>query len=62
MRPHEVRSCLIDIKTRKIATSLTDEEGREAHSEKVIEIILDAEGNIIAVGDQFGVSRKGFLH
>lgn len=52
---------VIDVKTRKIVTSLKDEEGREAHSEKVIEIILDADGNIIAVGDQFGVGRKGSL-
>ncbi|MFO0865083.1 MAG: hypothetical protein U0744_10610 [Gemmataceae bacterium] len=49
---------VIDVKTRKIGTSLTDETSREAHSEKVIEIILDADGNIIAVGDQFGVGRK----
>jgi len=49
---------VIDVKSREIVTSLTDEEGREAHSEKVVEIILDADGNVVAVGDQFGVGRK----
>jgi DNA-binding beta-propeller fold protein YncE len=48
---------VIDVTTRKIVATLTDEEGREAHSEKIVEIILE-DGQIVAVGDQFGVGRK----
>ena len=31
---------VIDVKTRKIIIALTDEEGREVHSEKVVEIVF----------------------
>ena len=48
---------VIDTKTRTIALSLMDEEGREVHSEKVIEIVF-ADGVPIANGDQFGMGRK----
>jgi hypothetical protein len=48
---------IIDTKTRKIILSLTDEEGREAHSEKVIEIVF-VDGVPVANGDQFGMGRK----
>ena len=48
---------VIDTKTRKIVTPLTDEDGKEVHSEKVVEIIILADGTIIT-GDQFGVGRK----
>ena len=36
---------------------LMDEEGREVHSEKVVEIVL-VDGAITAVGDQFGLGRE----
>ena len=49
---------VIDVKTHKIAHTLMDEEGREVHSEKVVEIIW-VNGVPIFVGDQFGVGRKG---
>jgi DNA-binding beta-propeller fold protein YncE len=49
---------VIDVKTKKIALSLMDEEGREVHSEKVVEIIW-VDGVPVLVGDQFGVGRKG---
>jgi len=49
---------VIDVKTKKIALTLTDEEGREVHSEKVVEIIW-IDGVPVLVGDQFGVGRKG---
>jgi DNA-binding beta-propeller fold protein YncE len=49
---------VIDVKTHKIALTLTDEEGREVHSEKVVEIIW-IDGVPVFVGDQFGVGRKG---
>ena len=48
---------VIDVKSRKIVETLTDEEGRETHGEKVIEIVF-ADGTVIRVGDQFGLGRK----
>jgi DNA-binding beta-propeller fold protein YncE len=48
---------IIDTKTKKILYTLTDEEGREVHSEKVVEIILE-DGVPVLVGDQFGLGRK----
>lgn len=49
---------VIDVATRKILHTLTDEEGREVHSEKIVEILW-LNGVPIWVGDQFGVGRKG---
>jgi DNA-binding beta-propeller fold protein YncE len=49
---------VIDTKTKKIAYTLTDEEGREVHSEKVVEIVM-VDGVPVIVGDQFGLGRKG---
>jgi hypothetical protein len=47
---------VIDTKTKKIVATLTDEKGREVHSEKVLEIHFKA-GVPVRVGDQFGVGR-----
>ena len=49
---------VIDVKSKKIVQTLTDEEGRAVHSEKVVEIIW-INGVPVWVGDQFGVGRKG---
>ncbi len=49
---------VIDTKTKKILATLTDEEGREVHSEKVVEIVMSA-GVPVRNGDQFGLGRKG---
>ncbi|MBI1830056.1 MAG: hypothetical protein HYR84_01235, partial [Planctomycetes bacterium] len=49
---------VIDVKTKKIVQTLTDEEGREVHSEKVVEIIW-IDGVPVWIGDQFGLGRKG---
>ena len=49
---------VIDTKTRKIVCSLMDEEDREVHSEKVVELTFEGD-TLVAVGDQFGVGRKG---
>jgi DNA-binding beta-propeller fold protein YncE len=49
---------VIDTKTKKIIARLQDEEGREVHSEKVIEIAF-VDGVPAWVGDQFGLGRKG---
>jgi hypothetical protein len=48
---------IIDTKTRKIILSLMDEEGREVHSEKVIEIVFE-DGVPVITGDQFGLGRN----
>ena len=48
---------VIDTKTHTIALSLMDEEGREVHSEKVMEIDFE-DGIPVANGDQFGVGRN----
>ena len=45
------------MKTRKILTSLTDEQGRAVESEKMVEAIYGG-GRLVRAGDQFGVGRK----
>jgi DNA-binding beta-propeller fold protein YncE len=47
---------IIDVKSRKIVATLSDEEGREVHSEKMLEIDF-AGGKPIQTGDQFGLGR-----
>ena len=47
---------VIDVATHKIVARLTDEEGREVHSEKMLEIDFIDEKPIRA-GDQFGIGR-----
>ncbi|MFO0897865.1 MAG: hypothetical protein U0836_10625 [Pirellulales bacterium] len=49
---------VIDTHTRKIIATLRDEEGRDVQSEKMLEIDF-TEGKPTAVGDQFGLGRKG---
>lgn len=48
---------VIDVKTRKIIATLKDEEQREVHSEKMLEIDFQA-SKPLRNGDQFGVGRK----
>lgn len=48
---------VIDTATKKIVTPLTDEKGREVHSEKMVEIHFQ-NGQPVKVGDQFGLGRK----
>jgi DNA-binding beta-propeller fold protein YncE len=47
---------VIDTATKKIVAALSDEKGREVHSEKMVEIQFKG-GVPIATGDQFGVGR-----
>jgi DNA-binding beta-propeller fold protein YncE len=47
---------VVDVKTRKILCGLTDETGRQVHSEKMVEIVF-ANGVPVRNGDQFGVGR-----
>jgi len=48
---------VIDVKTKKIVTALTDEEGRPVMSEKMVEIVLGDDGKPARNGDQFGLGR-----
>ena len=48
---------VVDAASKQIVAALSDEQGRQVHSEKMIEI--DFRGTSpVAVGDQFGVGRK----
>jgi DNA-binding beta-propeller fold protein YncE len=49
---------VFDTATKKQIAALADENGREVHSEKMVEIQWRG-GRPIAVGDQFGVGRLG---
>jgi hypothetical protein len=48
---------VIDVKTKKIITALSDETGRPVHSEKLLEIDF-AGAKPTRAGDQFGLGRK----
>jgi DNA-binding beta-propeller fold protein YncE len=47
---------VIDTRTKKVVAALTDEKGREVHSEKMVEIHFKG-GVPVRAGDQFGVGR-----
>ena len=47
---------VIDTATRKVVAALTDERGREVHSEKMVEVHFQG-GKPVRAGDQFGVGR-----
>ena len=47
---------IIDAKTKKIVAALRDEQGREVHSEKMLEIDFE-NGVPVRAGDQFGLGR-----
>ena len=47
---------VIDSSTKKIITALSDEKGRDVHSEKMVEVHWKA-GKVVKTGDQFGVGR-----
>lgn len=48
---------VIDVKSKKIVHRLSDEAGREVHSEKVVEVDWQ-DGQPLRTGDQFGLGRK----
>lgn len=47
---------IIDVATRKLVAGLSDEQGREVHSEKMVELHFQ-NGRPVVNGDQFGVGR-----
>jgi YVTN family beta-propeller protein len=49
---------VIDTKTKKIIAALKDEEGRQVHSEKLVEVHCK-DGVPLRAGDQFGIGRAG---
>jgi DNA-binding beta-propeller fold protein YncE len=48
---------VIDVRTRRVVATLTDEVGRAVQSEKMLEIDVTADGPV-AAGDQFGIGRR----
>lgn len=48
---------VIEAKTKRMVTALSDETGRQVHSEKMVEIDF-ADGKPVRAGDQFGIGRK----
>ncbi|HMF72357.1 MAG TPA: hypothetical protein VK616_12845, partial [Flavitalea sp.] len=49
---------VIDVRTRKIISTLTDEFNNNVASEKMVEIQF-SENKAVRAGDQFGIGRKG---
>ena len=47
---------VIDVKSRKILTTLKDESGNPVQSEKMVEVHLDGK-KVRKAGDQFGIGR-----
>jgi DNA-binding beta-propeller fold protein YncE len=50
---------VLDPRSRKIVTQLTDEKGRAVQSEKMMEIVFEGR-RPVGCGDQFGLGRVGF--
>ncbi len=48
---------IIDVASKKVVATLTDEAGRAVQSEKLLEIVV-ANGKVIHAGNQFGVGMK----
>lgn len=48
---------VVDTKTRKVIATLTDEQGREVQSEKLLEIDFNGR-RPVRTGDQFGIGRR----
>ncbi len=48
---------IIDVKSRRVVATLTDEEGRAVQSEKLLEIDFE-EGRPLRSGNQFGIGRN----
>jgi DNA-binding beta-propeller fold protein YncE len=48
---------VIETKTRQIVAALSDEQGRQVQSEKVVEVVM-SDGKSVRTGDQFGIGRK----
>jgi DNA-binding beta-propeller fold protein YncE len=49
---------IVDTRTKRVVTTLTDEIGRPVQSEKMLEVVF-ASDRAVATGDQFGIGRAG---
>jgi DNA-binding beta-propeller fold protein YncE len=48
---------MIDVATRKVIATLTDEQGRAVQSEKMLDLVI-ADGRVVRAGNQFGVGAR----
>jgi hypothetical protein len=48
---------MIDVATRKVIATLTDEAGRAVQSEKMLDLVI-ADGKVVRAGNQFGVGSR----
>ena len=48
---------MIDVATRKVIATLTDEQGRAVQSEKMLDLVV-ADGRVVRAGNQFGVGGR----
>ena len=48
---------MIDVATRKVIATLTDEMGRAVQSEKMLDLVI-ADGKVVRAGNQFGVGAR----
>jgi len=48
---------MIDVATRKVIATLTDEMGRAVQSEKMLDLVI-ADGRVVRAGNQFGVGAR----
>ena len=48
---------MIDVATRRVIATLTDEAGRAVQSEKMLDLVI-ADGKVVRAGNQFGVGGK----
>jgi DNA-binding beta-propeller fold protein YncE len=49
---------IVDTRTKRVVTTLTDEIGRAVQSEKMLEVVFGSD-RAVATGDQFGIGRAG---
>ena len=49
---------VFDARTKRLVTTLQDEQGRPVQSEKMVEVVVGATGKLVRTGDQFGLGRK----
>jgi DNA-binding beta-propeller fold protein YncE len=48
---------IIDVATRRVIATLTDEAGRAVQSEKMLDLVI-ADGKVVRAGNQFGVGAR----
>jgi DNA-binding beta-propeller fold protein YncE len=48
---------VVDVATRRVVATLTDEAGRAVQSEKMVELVVE-DGKVVRAGNQFGVGAR----